>query len=328
MTKLRIGILGTARIATPFLIGTKLSSRAEVVAIASRDPARAKAFADTHNIPHALTYEQLLASKEVDAVYIPLPHNLHAQWSIAALNVGKHVLCEKPLALSEAQAIEMFAAADAAGVVLIEGFPFLYQPETLEIERRIKAGEIGRVQTIYASCGFTLTNLDDFRLEPSMGGGALMDSGCYPLSFIRQITGARPTQITATAKWQRGVDQTLAATLGFANGTIAQMSCSFATGLHRTAIIAGTEGVIATDYSNHTARSAAPSFSLRRGSDWRRAPESIAVPREDGFRAEVDAFAELIESRDHDTLAARRAASIDTAWTLEAILAKARSAAP
>jgi predicted dehydrogenase len=295
------------------------------VAIASRNLARAQAFANTHDISHALSYEQLLESEEVDAVYIPLPHNLHAQWSIAAIKAGKHVLCEKPLAISEAEALEMFAAADAAGVVLVEGYPFLYQPEMLEIERRIRAGQIGRVQTIYASCGFTLSNPDDFRLDPSMGGGALMDSGCYPISFIRQITGARPSQITATANWERGIDQTLAATLEFTNGTIAQMSCSFATGLHRTAIIAGTEGVIATDYSNHTARSAAPSFSLRRGSDCRPAPEHIAVPRENGCRAELEAFAEFIESRDRDTWAARRAASIDTAWTLEAILAKARA---
>ncbi|HEY5755800.1 MAG TPA: Gfo/Idh/MocA family oxidoreductase [Steroidobacter sp.] len=328
MSKLRIGILGAARIATPFIAGAKLSSLVEVVAVASRDPGRAKIFADTHGVPHALTYEQLLSAKEIDAVYIPLPNSLHAPWSIAVLRAGKHVLCEKPLALSEAEAIEMFAVADAQGKVLLEGYPFLFQPQTLEIERRIQAGEIGRVQTIFATCGFTLNNPDDFRLDPAMGAGALLDAGCYPVGLIRQIAGARPSRVTATARWDRDVDQTLAATLEFANGTIAQLSCSFATGLVRTAMIAGTEGVIETDYSNHTLRLPAPSFSLRRGSDWRRPAEHIAVPREDGFRLEVDAFAAMIDGSERDQLARRRAASIDIAWILETILAQARKAMP
>lgn len=326
MSKLRIGILGAARIATPFIAGTRLSSRVEVVAVASRDHGRAKAFADTHGVPHASSYEQLLATKEIDAVYIPLPNNLHAPWSIAALRAGKHVLCEKPLALSEAEAIEMFAVAAAEGKVLLEGYPFLFQPQTLEIERRIQAGEIGRVQTIFATCGFTLNNPNDFRLDPAMGAGALLDAGCYPVSLIRQIVGSRPVHVTATARWDRGVDQTLAATLEFANGTIAQVSCSFATGLVRTAVIAGSEGVIETDYSNHTMRLPAPTFSLRRGSDWRRAAEHIAVPREDGFRLEADAFAAMIDGSERDQLAHRRVASIDVAWTLETILAQARKA--
>jgi predicted dehydrogenase len=328
MSKLRIGILGAARIATPFIAGARLSSLVEVVAVASRDPGRAKIFADTHGVPQALNYERLLAAKEIDAVYIPLPNSLHAPWSIAVLRAGKHVLCEKPLALSEAEAIEMFAVADEQGKVLLEGYPFLFQPQTLEIERRIQAGEIGRVQTIFATCGFTLNNPDDFRLDPAMGAGALLDAGCYPVGLIRQIAGTRPSRITATAQWNRGVDQTLAATLEFSNGAIAQLSCSFATGLVRTAVIAGTEGVIETDYSNHTLRLPAPSFSLRRGSDWRRPAEHIAVPREDGFRLEVDAFAAMIEGSERDQLACRRAASIDIAWILETILAQARKAMP
>jgi predicted dehydrogenase len=328
MSKLRIGILGAARIATPFIAGTRLSSRVEVVAVASRDPGRARIFADAQGVRHALSYEQLLAAKEIDAVYIPLPNSLHAPWSIAALRAGKHVLCEKPLALSEAEAREMFSVSDAEGKVLLEGYPFLFQPQTLEIERRIRAGEIGRVQTIFATCGFTLNNPDDFRLDPAMGAGALLDAGCYPVSLIRQIAGARPIHVTATARWDRGVDQTLAATLEFASGTIAQVSCSFATGLVRTAVIAGSEGVIETDYSNHTMRLPAPTFSLRRGSDWRRAAEHIPVPREDGFRLEADALAAMIDGSERDQLAQRRAASIDVAWMLETILAQARKAMP
>jgi predicted dehydrogenase len=146
------------------------------------------------------------------------------------------------------------------------------------------------------------------------------------VSFIRQLTGARPTRVTATARWHRGVDETLAATLEFASGTIAQLSCSFATGLHRSALITGSSGIIETDYSNHTARASAPAFRLRRGSDWRNETEIISVPREDGFRLEVDALAEMIANPGSDAFAARRVASIDNAWTLETILSAARAA--
>jgi predicted dehydrogenase len=321
---LRIGILGAARIAAAFVAGAKLSSRVEIAAVASRDAARGEAFARAHGIARTLSYDQLLAAPDIDAVYIPLPHNLHAPWSIAAARAGKHVLCEKPLALSEAEALEMFAAAEAAGVVLLEGYPYQYQPQTLEIERLLAERTIGDIQTIYAACGFTLDNPNDFRFDRALGGGALLDAGCYPVSFIRQVTGTRPTRVTAVARWQSGVDQTLAATLEFASGTIAQVSCSFATGLHRFAVIAGSAGIIETEFQNHTMRSQAPGFRLRRGSDWRNPTEVIPVPREDGFRLEVEAFVDMIQYGGGEKFQARRAASIDNAWTLAAILDAAR----
>lgn len=322
---IRIGILGAARIANAFVAGARLSEHVEIAAVASRDAARAESFARANEISHTLSYEQLLAAPDIDAVYIPLPNHLHAPWSIAAVRAGKHVLCEKPLALSEREAIEMFEAAEAAGVVLLEGYPYLYQPQTHEISRLLAAGTLGSIQSIYAACGFTINNPGDFRLDPQMGGGALLDAGCYAVSFIRQIMGTRPTRVTAVARWKGGIDETLAATLEFANGTLAQVSCSFATGLHRFAVIAGSAGVIETEYQNHTIRSAAPAFRLRRGSDWRNPTESIAVPREDGFRLEVDAFAEMIRSRGGEMFAASRTASIDTAWALAAILDAARA---
>lgn len=325
MNPLRLGILGAARIAVGFLAGARLSSRVEVVAVASRDMKRATEFAQAHGIERAMGYEELLAATDIDAVYIPLPHSLHARWSIAAARAGKHVLCEKPLALSEAEALQMFAAADATGVVLLEGYPYWYQPQTHAIERLIAEGAIGEVQTVTATCGFTLDDPDDFRFDPALGGGALMDVGCYPVSFIRQVIGSRPSRVSAIARWRDGVDQTLAATLEFATGAIAQVSCSFSTGLHRSALIAGSDGIIETEYQNHTMRSQAPSFRLRRGSNWRNPTEVIPVPREDGFRMEVEALADMIEHRKSPAHAARRAASIDNAWTLAAILDAARS---
>jgi len=323
--RLRIGILGAAKIAAPFAAGAALSSRAEVTAVASRDGGRAEAFAREHGVARACSYDELLADLEIDAVYVPLPNSLHAKWAIAAARAGKHVLCEKPLATSEAEARDMFAAADAAGVVLVEGFPYLFQPETLEIERLITSGAIGEVRTMYAAFGFTVNDPADIRLDPALAGGALMDAGCYPVSFARQVFGSRPIRVSAVARWIGGVDETLAATLEFAGGGIAQVSCSFATGLHRRAIIAGSSGVIDTDFHNHTARLPAPSFRLRRGSDWQTDFETVPVPRQDGFHAEVDAFVEMIERRDKRAIADRRAASLDDAWTLAALLESARN---
>ncbi len=321
---LRIGILGAANIAAAFAAGARLSTRVQVTAVASRDRGRAEAFARAHGVARACSYAELLADPELDAIYVALPNSLHAGWSTAAARAGKHVLCEKPLAMNEAEARDMFAAADESGVILLEGFPYLFQPQTLEIERLVAAGAIGEVRTMYAAFGFAIANQANIRLDPALGGGALMDAGCYPVSFARQIFGSRPVRVGAVARWHGGVDTTLAATLEYGGGGIAQVSCSFGTGLHRRAIIAGSAGVIDTNFHNHTIREASPSFRIRRGSDWQSAFESVPVPREDGFRLEVDAFAGLVESRDGEALAARRAASLDNAWTLAAILDSAR----
>jgi xylose dehydrogenase (NAD/NADP) len=322
--RLRLGILGAAKIAGSFMVGAKASSRVEVVAVASRDRERGEVFARTHGIPRACLYEELLADREIDAIYNPLPNSMHAEWSIAAARAGKHVLCEKPLATSEAEAHAMFAAAEAHHVALVEAFPYMFQPQTLEIERAIASGAIGEVRTMFAAFGFPMAEAGNIRLDAALGGGALMDAGCYPVSFVRQVFGTRPTRITAVARWVDRVDQTLAATLEFAGGGIAQISCSFATAVHRRALIVGSAGSIETDFHNHTNRAAAPSYRIKRGVDWQVEPETIAVPSEDGFRVEIDAFADLVQRGERAEIAARRAASLDNAWTLAAILAAAR----
>jgi xylose dehydrogenase (NAD/NADP) len=325
---LRIGILGAAKIAGSFMVGAKASSRVEVVAIASRDRARGQAFAQAHGITRVCSYDELIADRAIDAIYNPLPNSLHAAWSIAAARAGKHVLCEKPLATSEAEAQAMFAAAEASGVVLVEAFPYMFQPQTLELEQLIASGAIGTVRTMFAAFGFTIADAGNIRLDAALGGGALMDAGCYPVSFVRQVFGARPVRVAATARWVGGVDQTLAATLEFPGGGIAQISCSFATAVHRRAIIAGSTGVIETDYNNHTDRAPAPSYRIKRSTDWQADFETIPVPSVNGFRVEIDAFAELLERDDRAAVAARRAASLDNAWTLAEILARARASQP
>jgi predicted dehydrogenase len=319
---LRIGILGAAKIAGSFMVGAKASTRVEVVAVASRDRARGEAFAAEHGVARVCGYDELIADPGVDAIYNPLPNALHAEWSIKAARAGKHVLCEKPMAASEAEARAMFAAADERGVVLLEAFPYLFQPQTLLIEQLIADGAIGEVRTMYAAFGFSIAPGPNIRLDPAVGGGALGDAGCYPVSFVRQVFGERPRRVTAVARWEGGIDRTLVGTLEFARGGIAQISCSFGTAVHRRALIAGSAGMIDTEYQNHTDRAAAPSFLLKRGTDWAAEPEAIAVPRDNGFRVELEAFVDLIGDRAGEP--ARRAASLDNAWTLAALLEAAR----
>jgi len=314
---LSFGVLGTARIAEAFMYAARVSPRVQVTAIGSRDPERGRAFAERHGVSRVCSYDDVLADPNVDAVYIPLPNSMHAAWAIAAARAGKHVLCEKPLAIDEAEATAMFGAAEASGVVLLEAFPYQFQPQTLDVVRRVAAGEIGEIRSIQASFGFTIANLDDIRFDPALAGGALMDAGCYPVSLIRLLCGCRPSRVTAVAlRAASGVDATLAATLDYGR-CLAQISCSMGTAVHRRAVIAGTAGVIETDYQNNTNGFAAPVNLVKHGTDWSADFAAVPVPREDGFCLELEAFVDLIADR--AGLAAYRAASLDNAWTLAAI---------
>jgi D-xylose 1-dehydrogenase (NADP+, D-xylono-1,5-lactone-forming) len=317
MTQVSFGVLGTARITEAFMYAVRMSQRARVTAIGSRDPAKARAFAERHAVARACSYDDVVADPAVDAVYIPLPISMHAAWAIAAARAGKHVLCEKPLALDEGEAIAMYAAADAGGVILLEAFPYQFQPQTLDVVARVAAGEIGELRLIQAAFGFTITDAGDFRFDPALGGGAVMDGGCYPVSLVRLLCGTRPARVTAAAhRAPSGVDLTLTATLEYEH-CLAQIACSMGTAVHRHAVIAGTTGVIETDYQNVTATFDAPVNRIKRGIDWSVDFEAVPVPRENGFCLELEAFLDLIDDRAR--LPAYRAASIDNAWTLAAI---------
>ena len=292
---LRIGILGAARIARGFVAGVRESDAVVVSAVASRDPDRGRLFASEHGVAHVCgSYEALLGSDAIDAIYIPLPNSLHALWSIHAMNAGKHVLCEKPLAVSRAEAITMFDAARRNGVHLVEAYPYRSQPQTLELQRLLQDGIIGRVRTIHGAFGFALSNRSDIRFDPALAGGALMDLGCYPLSLIRMITGHMPTSMQTLGVWDSaGVDRAAVVSLAFADGVLAQAACSFETVIHRQAVIAGDGGVIETTFANHTTE-VPPVLRLRRGSDRFAPVELITMHGINGFRAEAEAFAALI----------------------------------
>ena len=326
---IRIGVLGAAKIARSFCDGVRPSSKIVVAAVASRDAGKGRAFAKDTGIPkvHA-TYEALLADPEIDAIYNPLPNNLHAEWSIRAVEAGKHVLCEKPLATTATDARTMFDAARRNDVYLVEAYPYRAQPQTLKMRELLASKAIGRLQLVQASFGFPLTDTTNIRMDPALAGGALMDAGCYPVSLVRTVAGRRPRRVHAVAKWApSGVDMTLMASLEFPSGLLAQISCSFATIRHRRAFIAGDAGSIDTTYFNDTSATFPPLLEVKRGSGWDAQRELIETAASNGFLAEAESFHDLIARGWDDWTGVSPEESIDIALTLEAIAASARSGA-
>jgi predicted dehydrogenase len=243
---LRWGILSTARINQALIPALQASDRAELVAVASRDAERARAYAETHGIPLGLgSYEALLERDDIDVVYNPLPNHLHASLTIAAADAGKHVLCEKPLALTLAEVDAIAAAATAAGVVVTEAFMYRHHPLTLRIQEVVSGGAIGRPLTVRGSFSFLLTNEGDVRLDPAMGGGSLWDIGCYPASYARTVLGEPPIEAAGLAHiGPTGVDLSFWGALRFASGAVAQLDCSFEAPFRTHIEIVGTEGII------------------------------------------------------------------------------------
>jgi len=328
--RLRIGILGTAKIARSFATGLRPSETVEVIAIASRDAAKAEAFALEFKIPTAYgSYANLLENPTVEAVYVPLPNALHAEWSIRAIEAGKHVLCEKPLAATRAEAQAMFEAARRRSVTLVEGFPYRSQPQTLKLKALTDSGIIGTLVSMHAAFGFPLTDPNNIRFDPALAGGALMDVGTYPVSLVRLLAGERPSRVYTSARWHStGVDETLVASLEHRSGFLAQISCSFMTALHRQALIAGSAGMLQSTYWNTPPPGVPAIVQLKRGIGADSPFEDIEVPAVNGFRAEAESFARAIRLGPGHWNGATPEESLDIAATLEAILESARAGAP
>jgi xylose dehydrogenase (NAD/NADP) len=327
--RLRVGVLGAANIARSFISGVKPSTTVVVAAVASRSADKAEKFARETGVPrfHA-SYEALLADPEIDAVYNPLPNSLHAQWSIRACEAGKHVLCEKPLCTSGDEARAMFAAAHKNHVHLVEGYPYRAQPQTISALEMIHGGVIGPLQLIQSSFGFTLSAGPNIRGSSELAGGSLMDAGTYPVSLILMAARERPARVSAVAHWKCGVDHALAATLEFKSGLLAQVTSSFATSVHRFALIAGTQGVIQTQFLNHPPLSRPAQFLIKRGVGADQDFETIETPALNGFRAEAESFARLVRGTDARWQGPTPEESISIASTLEAILQSARAGRP
>lgn len=239
--RLRWGILGTGNIARQFAAGLAASDRAQLVAVGSRRSGAAE-FAGRSTT----SYEDVLRSRDVDAVYVSLPNSLHHEWTIRALRAGKHVLCEKPFAVNAAQAIEMFDEARRAGRLVIEAFMYRSHPQTHAAMKAVRDGAIGDVRLIRTSFCFRTSKIDgNIRFDPALAGGGIMDVGCYCISFARLIAQAEPTSIHATARLHSsGVDDLAAGTLRFPGGVLATFTCGMTTQADNAAHICGTDGFI------------------------------------------------------------------------------------
>ncbi|HEX4589593.1 MAG TPA: Gfo/Idh/MocA family oxidoreductase [Gemmataceae bacterium] len=246
MDKLRWGILGVAKINARLLPAFAAAADTVVLGIASRDVERAKAAAQSAGIPKVYGgYDALLADPEIQAVYIPLPNGLHAEWTKKTADAGKHVLCEKPLAPTAAEAAEMVAHCRTRGVRLMDGFMWPHNARTARLRRVLDAGEIGALRRVGGTFTFTLPSAaPNVRFRPDLGGGSLLDVGCYPVYGIRWAFQAEPVRVTATAKMRGGVDVEMSGVLEFANGRMGTFDCGFNAPLRQWLEITGTSGVI------------------------------------------------------------------------------------
>jgi predicted dehydrogenase len=334
-TPLRLGILGCANIAKQFARDVGDSPLVSIQAVASRDLSKAQQFAQTYGIARAHgSYEALLNDSALDAIYIPLPNSLHAEWAIRAMQAGKHVLCEKPLALNLAEVKRMFDVARQHGVMLLESYPYWFQPQTRDLIACSSHDKIGEVRSMQASFGFTLGNPDhNIRMKPDLGGGALLDAGSYPISLIRLVMGYAPERVMAHANWAAtGVDISMMATLFYADGRHAQMSCAMNTANHRRATIVGSHGTVETEYLNHTSDSHTHAWGylpsqlrVRQGIANSIAFEEIHSTTGSGFRFAAEAFAKVVRESDIAAIERAAAASHDIAATLDAIQTSART---
>jgi predicted dehydrogenase len=229
MSPLRIGLLGAARIAPAALVKpARASNEAEVVAVAARDRDRAGAFAGKHRIPRVFdSYAALLDDPDVDAIYNPLPNGLHAEWTIAALDAGKHVLCEKPFTANTAEAEDVAAAADRTGLVVMEAFHYRYHPLAHRMREIVAGGELGTVQHVETALCFPLPKFSDIRYQYALAGGATMDAGTYTVHVARLLGGGEPTVTAATAKRRTpDIDRAMRAELAFPAGHTGRVTCS------------------------------------------------------------------------------------------------------
>lgn len=243
--KLRWGILSTAKIGVRAVIpALQATNNGIVTAIASRDETKAQEVAKQLNIPHAFgSYDALLASSQVDAVYIPLPNSMHHAWTIRAAQHGKHILCEKPIALNAWETEEMIAAAQEHKVLLMEAFMYRHHPQFARVRELIDQGTIGQVKIIRSSFCYNLNRPGDIRREKDLGGGALMDVGCYCVNMSRLIAGSEPTEVQGKAIYGKtGVDESLMGMLRFPKDILALFDCSFQTDYREWLQVQGTEG--------------------------------------------------------------------------------------
>jgi predicted dehydrogenase len=300
--RLRWGVLSTANIAREkWIPGVRRSpeQRGEVVAIASRDPRLAEAVAAELGIGRAHgSYEALLADPDVDAVYIPLPNHRHLEWTIAAARAGKHVLCEKPLALTSAEAERMVDACEEAGVILMEAFMYRLHPSWLAVRQLLASGRIGRLQAVQSWFSYYNDDPTNIRNIAEAGGGALMDVGCYSVNLSRMLFGAEPERVEAAIVRDPDmeIDVITSALLVFPGGGQATFTCSTRSESDQRVHIVGTEGLISVGIPFNIPPDRPTHVFVTQGGNPPVAPnvERHTFAIADPYGAEADAFARAV----------------------------------
>jgi D-xylose 1-dehydrogenase (NADP+, D-xylono-1,5-lactone-forming) len=307
----RWGIISTARINERVFPELEDSAQVELLAVASRSQAAADAYSAREEIPRAYgSYEALLADPDVEAVYIPLPNSLHVEWTIRALEAGKHVLCEKPLDRRVAQVARAFDAAERAGLILTEGFMYRHHPQTRRVQELLAAGAIGELRVLRSSFGFTLDGREDVRLRADLDGGSLMDVGCYCVSASRLIAGEPEVALGRQVVAPSGVDVRFSGMLVFRGGVVAHFDCGLDVPDNSLVEAVGSEGMLRVSTPFLITD---PSIELSRDG----ATERIEIPPAGSYRLEFEDMSAAIRGGDGPLLG--RADALGQARAIEAL---------
>ena len=311
MKTVRWGLICTAHINRAVIPAIRASKRGTLAAVSSRSMDSAQAYAQEWEIPQAFgSYEAMLNSDAIDAVYISLPNHLHAEWSIRALQAGKHVLCEKPFALTVEEVDRMTAASQSSGCALAEAFMYRHHPQTKIIGDWVKSGKLGDISLVKAYFSFSMRNPEgNVRMVPEYGGGALWDVGIYPISISQYVMGGElPEWVSGTQRLgPTGVDEDFAGLVSFSGNRAAQVGCSFRAPFHTSAEIIGSEGrlLVTRPFLQLDSPERALIFYPGNGT-----PQKIRVPRMELYAGEVEdlqdaildgkpTYITLSESRNH-----------------------------
>jgi D-xylose 1-dehydrogenase (NADP+, D-xylono-1,5-lactone-forming) len=297
MDAVRLGLLSTAAINAQILRGAHETDRVEVVAVGSRDGAKAQAYAAEHGIERAHgSYDALLADDGVEAVYIGLPNGMHHEWTLRALEAGKHVLVEKPYSRRAAEAEAAFAAADAAGLVLMEAFMYRHHPQTAVVRDLVVGGAIGRLQAVKTTFTFALDDLANVRALPELDGGALMDVGCYCVNAIRLLAGEPQRVSGEQVIGSTGVDMAFHGTLRCTDDVIGQFEASFRSPRRQRVEAVGEEGVVVVEAPFRVDWGGDVLLARHRGEGLGE-PEVVDIPEANAYRLQLDNLADAIQGR-------------------------------
>jgi predicted dehydrogenase len=284
------GLISTARINRALIKPLRASERNQLVAVASRSQDTANAYAAEWEIPKAFgSYQAMLDDPGIDVVYNSLPNSMHTEWTIKALQAGKHVLCEKPLATTLEEVDAMQEAAQSTGLYLTEAFMYRHHPQTVQVKEMVQQGAVGKVQVVKGEFTFNMDSSTNVRLFPELGGGSVWDVGCYPISYTRYILDSEPEEVFG---WQvmgnSGVDEVFTGQMRFPGGELAQFDSGFRSPYRSRIEIVGSKGALVVPHPFNPGLDV--NVRLWNGKNW----EIFDMPGQELYIGEVEDLADAI----------------------------------